>query len=147
MVFTIPGEPRGKQRPRYSRKTGIIYTPSETTGYEMKVQHDYLIQGGKKIPPTHMLHTADRDVEIATAVKVEIWAFLEPPKSVPIWEKILMVGDFIFPTKKPDIDNIGKIVLDALNGAAWKDDAAVVDLTVHKRYGDVPRVVVQIDEV
>ena len=29
----------------------------------------------------------------------------------------------MLPTKKPDVDNIIKIILDSLNGLAYKDDA------------------------
>ena len=38
------------------------------------------------------------------------------------------------PIKRPDTDNIAKIVLDSLNGLAYKDDSAVVDLVV-KSFG------------
>ena len=51
-----------------------------------------------------------------------------------------------YPTKKPDADNIAKVVCDALNGLAYKDDAQVIDLTVHKRFGD-PKVIVKIWEM
>lgn len=45
---------------------------------------------------------------------------------------------------KPDWDNIGKIVCDALNGIAYKDDAAITDATVCKRYGTRPCVAVRL---
>ena len=38
MRIVIPGEPRGKQRPRFSRRTGATYTPSETVQYEKAVK-------------------------------------------------------------------------------------------------------------
>lgn len=47
-----------------------------------------------------------------------------------------MIDGLISPTKKPDMDNVVKIVLDALNGFAWHDDAQVVDLSVMKVYTD-----------
>jgi len=53
----------------------------------------------------------------------------------------------IYPTKKPDADNIAKIVLDALNGVAYTDDTQVVNLSVQKRYGEVAEVKVEITEV
>lgn len=60
------------------------------------------------------------------AVAVVITAYLVRPKSSKRAD----------PTIKPDIDNIAKQILDALNGIAWKDDAQVVRLTVQKRYDD-----------
>ncbi|WP_460268332.1 RusA family crossover junction endodeoxyribonuclease [Clostridium sp. CTA-17] len=38
------------------------------------------------------------------------------------------------PTKKPDVDNIAKIILDSLNGVAYKDDSQIVDLRIIKSY-------------
>ena len=57
-----------------------------------------------------------------------------------------MLDGLIRPTKKPDWDNIGKVVCDALNGIAYRDDAQIVDSMVRKFYGEVPRVVVIIRE-
>jgi hypothetical protein len=47
------------------------------------------------------------------------------------------LGDFIFPTKKPDIDNIAKH-FDALNGVVWTDDKNVIEATILKRYAHSP---------
>lgn len=44
-------------------------------------------------------------------------------------------GD-VLPTTKPDIDNLAKCVLDALNGIAYRDDNQVVRLEVSKFYGE-----------
>ncbi|WXL80106.1 RusA family crossover junction endodeoxyribonuclease [Clostridium perfringens] len=38
------------------------------------------------------------------------------------------------PRKKPDADNIGKIILDSLNGIAYKDDSQIIELSVIKSY-------------
>jgi Holliday junction resolvase RusA-like endonuclease len=49
----------------------------------------------------------------------------------------------IFPGK-PDWDNVGKIISDALNEVAYKDDSQIYQCTVAKMYSDRPRVFVQI---
>ena len=48
---------------------------------------------------------------------------------------------------KPDLDNIAKIVLDSLNGLAYKDDRQVVSLKIEKHYADKPLVKVELYEV
>ncbi len=50
------------------------------------------------------------------------------------------------PTKKPDIDNIAKVVLDALNKIAFKDDNLVSRINVEKIYSEKPRIDVKISE-
>lgn len=55
-------------------------------------------------------------------------------------------GGLIRPTKKPDIDNITKAILDALNKVAYKDDSAIVRFSIEKYYSDSPRVEVTIGE-
>ena len=42
----------------------------------------------------------------------------------------------IFPTKRPDDDNICKLCADALNGIGYHDDAQIVDLRIIKKYGE-----------
>ncbi len=53
--------------------------------------------------------------------------------------------DVRYVPKKPDCDNIAKIILDALNGLAYDDDAQVVKLYVEKRYGAFDHVTVVLE--
>jgi Holliday junction resolvase RusA-like endonuclease len=39
-----------------------------------------------------------------------------------------------FPTKKPDLDKLGRGLLDGLTGCVFVDDAQVVDLHIRKRF-------------
>lgn len=50
-------------------------------------------------------------------------------------------------TKKPDFDNIGKIVADSLNGLVYRDDAIIADGHVIKRLGENTRIVVSIGQL
>ena len=52
------------------------------------------------------------------------------------------------PLKKPDSDNIAKIVLDSLNKIAFDDDAQVVELTVIKKWTEEQeRIEFELEEV
>lgn len=71
---------------------------------------------------------------------VRIIAYYEIPKSTSKKKRREMLEHRIRPTKKPDWDNIGKIVCDSLNLVAYHDDSAVVDAQVRKFYSETPRV-------
>lgn len=43
-----------------------------------------------------------------------------------------------FKISRPDIDNLAKLVMDALNSVAWCDDARICVLHLEKYYGDIP---------
>ena len=128
MKFTIPGDPRGKQRPRFSRRTGTTYTPTETVAYEKEVRALFLKAGGRK-----------NDGPVA----LDITAFYKIPKSATRAERERMSAGEP-PQKKPDLDNIMKIIMDGLNGAAYNDDKQVVKVTAAKEYSEAPRVEVEI---
>ena len=53
----------------------------------------------------------------------------------------------VYPTTKPDIDNVAKAVFDAMNGIVFQDDKQIVNQMVTKRYSDNPRVEARIYEV
>ena len=115
--FTIPGKPFGKQRPRVVNrgKFSTAYTPKETVEYENLVKLYYSQTAhGYMFPDDAMLD-------------VRIFAFYEVPKSASKKKKAAMLAQDIRPTKKPDFDNIGKIICDSLNLVAYHDDSAVVD--------------------
>lgn len=134
--FTILGSPQGKGRPRF-RNTGKFvqtYTPKETVSYENLVKLEYRRQCNDFRFP----EDAPLDVRIS--------AFYDIPKSASKKKHALMVQHLMRPMKKPDTDNVVKIVLDSLNNIAYKDDVQVVDCQVRKFYSEQPRVVVMIKE-
>lgn len=135
--FTIPGKPFGKQRPRVVKrgKFSKAYTPKETVQYENLVKL-YFQQAakGRMFPDDAMLD-------------VRIFAFYEIPKSTSEKKRAAMLAQEIRPTKKPDFDNIGKIICDSLNLVAYHDDSSVVDAQVRKFYSEQPRVEVIIKEI
>lgn len=58
-----------------------------------------------------------------------------------------MLNNEIYPTIKPDTDNIAKSILDSLNGIAYLDDKQVTDLRIRKQYSEVAGASVWISEV
>lgn len=51
-----------------------------------------------------------------------------------------------FPITRPDIDNLAKAILDALNGVAWEDDGLICNLSLEKRYG-IPSITIYVDKL
>lgn len=132
--FSIPGQPFGKQRPRVVNRGSFskAYTPKETVSYENLVKLMYQ-QAAK-----------DRMFKDGDMLDVRIIAYYEIPKSTSKKKRKEMLEHKIRPTKKPDWDNIGKIVCDSLNKIAYHDDSAIVDAQVRKFYSEQPRVDVTI---
>ena len=109
----IVGSVVGKQRPRFSMVNGhaVAYTSKKSASFEAMVGIAYQAQGGT-------LHHGSVEVTIAYGRVM--------PKSRP--KKTVQEGDVY----KPDLDNVAKSVLDALNGIAFEDDKDVVSLKVMK---------------
>lgn len=132
--FEVPSKIIGKGRPRLNTYTGIVYTPTKTKDYETLIEQYFVM----KYP---------RYKTIEGRAKVSIKAFFEIPKSTTKVQKAGMMENKISPVKKPDIDNIVKIVLDAMNKFAFKDDTQIVKLEVEKIYtSDEEKLVIQIEE-
>lgn len=121
MDFIVDGKPQGKQRPRFSRISKTVYTPNKTAKYEKQIAKAYTDAGGKCIP-------AD------CYVSVNVSAFFPVPKSYSKKKREDCLERRLRPDKKPDMDNILKVVLDALNRVAYVDDKQVVELIGRKYY-------------
>ena len=132
MIFKIDGEPMGKQRPKFSTASGFIrtYTPAKTMHYEEWVKLCYKQANGFYFDEQPLM------------IRVE--AFFEIPQSFSKKKKQQAFDGKLVPTKKPDADNILKIICDSLNGVAYKDDKQIVSATVKKYYSNKPCVVVTI---
>lgn len=68
------------------------------------------------------------------AIRATIRAYFFVPKSYSKQKRQLIARFLHLPRVKPDSDNIAKIILDGLNGIAYKDDSQVTTLIVRKRY-------------
>lgn len=134
--FVVPGEPKGKGRPRFQRvgaKGVRTYTPDTTATYENLVKVMYFNAAG--------------NLTLTGPLSIRIDAFFPIPKSASKIKRSLMLEQTVRPTVKCDADNIAKIVLDGLNEVAFADDKQVVQMTVLKWYAEEPKVVVSIGEL
>lgn len=121
MEFIVEGNPKGKARPRFSHKSGTVYTPAKTARYERLIRKAFLAAGGKAIPSD-------------CYVGIIVDAYFQIPKSYTKGKRLACQHNVNRPAKKPDIDNVLKAVMDALNGAAYVDDKQVVSVTCRKYY-------------
>ncbi len=127
-TVTVPGKVVGKGRPRFTR-AGRAYTPRATVEFEQRVRAAWVAAGYPVLTGP-------------LAVRVKVVRPL--PKSAPKSRE----GEW--DTHRPDLDNVVKAVLDALNGAAYEDDAQVVMVTAAKsrrHHGETERVTIAINEL
>ena len=132
--FEIKEKAIGKQRPRYSSKTGRMYTPTKTSTFEEKVKWAFKSKYNIETEPSER------------PFKAKITAVFEPAKSLSKKKKEELLFKINY-TKKPDADNIAKIILDSLNGLVYKDDSQVTALLVLKDYGIENKVLVELEEI
>ena len=119
------GTPIGKSRPRFGRtKAGgvVTYTPQKTRDYERALKSF---------------------AQVAMIGKT----MLEGPVKVTITAYFLHKTKTGWHVSRPDLDNIIKAVLDALNEVVFDDDAAVCELVAAKKYDNEERIEVQVVNV
>ena len=133
--FVIPGEPHGKGRPQFSARNGKAFarTPEKTVIYENLVRTEY----NQQCPSVRFADDSQLFMRVV--------AYYSIPKSASKKRRQLMLSGLIRPTKKPDADNVLKIIADSLNTIAYRDDAQIVCAAVEKYYAEQPRVEVEID--
>lgn len=131
-ILVIRVDPLPKERPRATVVGGHarIYTPKKTSDYERKIADAWKSMHG---------------IEPETGPVSVRMAFVMPiPKSTTKATKQDMENRILRPVVKPDADNLAKAVLDSLNGIAYRDDNQIVDLSVSKYYGAVPKVMIRV---
>lgn len=129
--FWLKGQPVGKGRPRFT-KQGRAYTPAKTKEYEHRL--------------AAAASDAMQDLNLEPAIskcRVHILAQFEIPKSWPKKRREAATRGEVSPGR-PDIDNLVKIALDAINGVVFEDDAQVYMVQAMKRYGD-PMILVSVE--
>ena len=131
--FFIPGTPVPQARPRFTRQ-GWAYEPKTCKDYKKAVAQAARIAWGDCEP-------LDGPVEVALIFVLPI------PKSWPLKRRDAARAGTLLPLKKPDGDNLEKLVLDALTGVCWNDDMQICRCAWDKAYGTDPGVMVSIDAI
>lgn len=133
LSFTIPGTPKGKGRPRIVKIAGFsrLAADEKTANYESLVA----LAAERALAGRPML-----DGPLALHVTVRLC----PADSASRKATAAMLSGEIAPTKKPDLDNCIKAVLDGCNAVAFRDDALVTRITAAKVYAETPGVDVTI---
>lgn len=134
--FEVPMVPIGKGRPKFSTFGGHVraITPTKTRNAE----------GTIKLFAEQTM--AGRNL-IQGPVYLEFVAIFPVPASYSkVKRQACLTGD-IFPTKKPDLDNIEKLICDSLNGVVFEDDVQVVRVGARKIYGEKPRLIVTVTPI
>lgn len=133
--FTVPGEPKGKGRPRFTSRGGYprVYTSAETTAYENKVRFCYITNCHK--------------LKFEGSIALTAICYFPIPKSTTKKQKELMLAGKVYHTKRPDVDNCIKSLLDGLNGVAFVDDKQIAEICALKLYSDEPRVELTIEDI
>lgn len=132
--FVVPGTPVGKGRPKFARRGKFVttYTPEKTASYEnlVKVKAEEAMQGRQMFDGP---------------VSVEIVLLVTPPASWSQKKQREALAGTVFPTSKPDVDNVLKGIMDACNEIVFKDDKQAVDVMVKKRYDLTARAFVRVE--
>lgn len=129
--FTIDGKPQGKGRPRLSY--GRIKTPEQTVIYENYIK---------------LLYRSTVKEYFEGPIRLIIKAYYPIAKSDSKKKKEDKLKGIIRPHNiKPDVDNVIKVIADALNGVAYKDDTQIVELSTVKYFSDRARVEVAIQSI
>lgn len=127
--LVIPGEPQGKGRPRLGK--GFTFTPKKTVEYENWIK---------------MCFVQSKQEKLNGQIEAIIKAYYGIPNSMTKKDREKVKNGVLRPTKKPDLDNICKAVLDSLNELAYKDDSQIVHLIMWKEYSNEPRVEIELRE-
>lgn len=136
MMVRINGLIQPKGRPRFARRGAYVktYTPKATKDSEEYIRAEYLRQTRQKQP-------------LEGAVNVCIEFHYAPPKGTSKTQTVEMLMGKIHRTKKPDIDNLEKTILDALNGVAWVDDKQIIELHAIKKYDSQDYTIIYVEAV
>ena len=132
LEMTIMGNPITKLRPRFT-KVGRAY---DSQKLEKQATRCLIMQEMAKNRQIRRL----RD-----AISIEMTFHTPVPKS---WSKKKAMAVLGMPdTRKPDIDNYAKFLLDVMNNLVYDDDSQVTTLWCEKKYSDKPRVEIILQEV
>ena len=136
IMFTIYGEPVPKGRPRFSTrgKFPVAYTPEKTKNYESEVGMMAKAAMGASEP-------------LEGALEAFIYVTFAVPASYSKKRTEACLSGQEKHTKKPDLDNVVKAVLDGMSDIVFLSDSQITSIYATKVYGEVAKVEVLVKQV
>lgn len=126
--FEFEAQPQLRPRATSIGGKARVYDPKKTSDFKKQVKAT-----AQNMIKNHMLEDKVQSLQ-DRPLGVVINTYHPMPESWSKKKKMQMRG--MYKTSKPDSDNLGKPILDALNGVLWHDDAVIADLTVVKQFVD-----------
>lgn len=127
----VPGSPTAKGRPRFARATGRAYTPATTAAAERTMREQ--LAAGTKVGRV----AEQQSWPLEGALELVVDCVLPIPASWSKRKQEEARRNLLPHLSRPDVDNLGKLVMDSANGVLWKDDSQLVRVTFEKHYGPV----------
>lgn len=137
--FTVNEKPVPQPRPRVVRmKNGQTraYNSEKSVVYKRIVKAAALSEMNKQ-----RLTMTDRPLAM------RLTFVFSPPKSYTKKKLEAVKSGELRYTKKPDLDNLAKAILDACNNTVYKDDSQIITLSINKEYGHTDHVAVKITQL
>lgn len=124
------GEPVPQARSRTVRRGGksITYDPNSKLkeGYKWQIRSQY------------------REEPLTVPVAMDVVFMMPIPKSTSKTKTAAMMNGTIHHMKRPDVDNMLKLVNDVLNNLVFKDDSQVIEIHARKIYSSKPGTYIRI---
>ena len=133
IMFTVYGEPVAKGRPRFSTrgKFPVAYTPEKTKAYEFEVGMMALAAMGGTKP-------------LEGALEAFIYITYAVPESYSKKRLEACLSGLEKHTKKPDLDNVIKSVIDGMDKIVFDNDSQITSIHATKVYGEVAKAEVMV---
>jgi Holliday junction resolvase RusA-like endonuclease len=136
LTLVLAGEPQGKGRARsfVNRSSGriVVTTPEKTRSYEGMLRSE-------AANATNGAEPYEGPLEVEVVARFSMTKAIAGSKK----KRAAALSGAIRPTRKPDVDNVLKL-LDSMNKIVWRDDAQIVKATVTKVYAEAPALVVTV---
>ena len=135
IMFTVYGNPVAKGRPRFAKRGNFVqtYTPEKTKTYETEVA---------------MMASAAMGASEALegALEAFIYVTYAVPASYSKKRSEACLSGLEKHTKKPDLDNVVKSVVDGMDKIVFLNDSQITSIHATKVYGEIAKVEVMVRE-
>jgi Holliday junction resolvase RusA-like endonuclease len=153
--WTVAGKPVTKGRPRFMLmrlSNEVIATYLRRGDYKglwarlhgcIRVHTDTQTEDAERRFRANSLFVApDEPIGAKVPLSLDITFIMPLPKTRKKWQRAF------FPhVERPDLDNMAKLVKDAMQGLFYDDDSAVAEMVVRKVYGETGETRVTLSEI